>query len=176
MDENIYNKITNLVDKNIQAKIDSEMSRIHDAVNKDKETVELCLDMIQKNLVYKDIAQYGWGHRYILATPEMFFEDYLKEVESYRKGVKFTEYKKDSDNYLYYGVFQVNGERYYDMRYLLRKYEKDVKNTLDKLNLERDRLHEICNEYEEAVKSWPEVKKLVEDWNKKTEGEIIGNV
>lgn len=172
MEKSVTEKIRELADKTLREKIEAETKVVNDAAERDRQVIETCLEMIEKNLVYKDIEQIGWGHKYVLATADMFYEDYVKEPKnSWNRGIKLTEYKRGDDGYLYYGVFTVNGERYYDMRYLLRKYEKDVANTVKKLDAERDKLREIYDSYEEAVRSWPEVKKLVADWNRLNDGE-----
>lgn len=172
---NVKDRIMDLTEKNIQAQIEEKTKSVKESVEQDREKILKALDMIEKNLVYKDVkVDYGWGHKYVLATEEMFFLDYAEAPEScYDHGVIFTEFRNGSDDYIYKGVFTVNGKRYYDMRYLLQKYGDDVRNTQEKIRRISERLREIYIEYEASVKAWPDIKKLIKDWNDLQETEVI---
>ena len=164
MDNDIKNKIY----EKVQAQLDAKMAQAQEAARnqaeRDREKVEIAIEMISSRLVYKDIGGRGWGHKYVLATEEMFYEDYLKEPESiWQKGLKFNE--NDGEAW-YKGIFTVNGETYYDIHYILAKYQRDVYNVEEELKRRSDYVREIREKYDRAVRDWPEVKKVVEDWNK----------
>jgi len=161
MNKNIKEEIFKRMQENINKKMEIVKQQAQEQADEDKEKVEKAVEMISKRLVYKQIGKYYYDYKYILATEEMFYEDYLKESK-WDKGIKFYESEKDN---FYRGIFSVNGENYYDMRFLLNKYAEDVKKSVSTLEYQRDKLYEIKHQYESLVSKWPEIKKLISDWN-----------
>lgn len=151
---------------NMEQALEKKMRELSDAaqrqIDSDREKVKQALSYIDQNMVFKRVSQLGWPKKYQLATVEMFYEDYFKkEGCGWEKGVNF--YPEGERHYR--GVFSVNGEDYYDMRYLLERYEKDVKEVAEKATRWRDKVHEIQKELDEAVSAWPAIKKVIEHWN-----------
>lgn len=171
---NTMDRIKELTEANIKAQIETQTKLAEEAARRDEEKISKALEMIEKCLVYKDLSQPGWGHKYVLATADMFLQDYTNEPDDYyhgyyQRGVVFTDEKEGSDKYVYGGVFKVNGNRYYDIRYILNKYIEDVRKTAAKLEYEGQKIHDIQVEYEEAVKEWPKLKNMLLEWNQMIE-------
>ena len=74
-----------------------------------------------------------------LADEDMFFDDYNKETNWY-KGIYFPHDEK----YL----FRVNGEEYYDVRYLMQNYKEDF----EKYRKDLASLNRVFRELEEGYK------------------------
>ena len=69
----------------------------------------------------------------------MFFDDYNKETNLYR-GIYFPHDEKH--------LFRVNGEEYYDVRYLMQNYREDF----EKYRKDLERLSENFTKLEEGYK------------------------
>ena len=69
--------------------------------------------------------------KYVLVTEEMFFEDYNNKSEyGWQNGLSIKyEREKKWDEFI-----KVNGESYYDMRYILRNFEEKFDRLTDELN------------------------------------------
>ena len=160
----IIAKIKESAYENVNKKLEEERKKIENKVNNELKDVERCLQYINNKMVFK-IIKSNWSHigTYVLADENTFFEDYNREPKySFDKGIKFA----DSNSKSYESLFKVNGESYYDMRYIIRNYD-------EKFNVYSRRLsnlHEQFNKIEEAVndlkRQEPCIKKLIEQYKK----------
>ena len=93
----------------------------------------------------------------------MLINDYLTEPKnSYtRRGIAFEKFDAKEP---WKRVFVVNGEAYYDMRHILQRYEKDVMDERNRIIRYNDQLNEIINKFDELMKQYPLIKKMMEDW------------
>ena len=119
--DKIIAKIKESAYENVNKKLEEERKKVEDKINNELIDVERCLQYIQNKMVFK-IIKSSWSHTgiYVLADENTFFEDYSKEPKySFDKGIKFA----NSSSKPYEPLFNVNGEHYYDMRYIVRNYD-----------------------------------------------------
>lgn len=160
----IISKIKELAYENVNKKLEQERLETERKISQDLENVSKCLKYIENRMVFKIIKDSFYNpKKYVLATEEMFLEDYNKECgKYYEKGIKF----KNKNDKPYYPIFEVNGESYYEIENVIYKYNEDFELYKNKLNRLTDSFHEI----EEAVISLklkePMIKELLENYKK----------
>lgn len=155
-------ELRKIVESQIEAKRKQELDRIEKQINADIEIIDKALELINSHTLYKKVIE-GNNYVYKLATKEMFKADYLKETKfAWQKGIKFHE---DSfSERVNKGVIDVNGEKYYDIRYALNEYEKSVQNQERSLSYLNERIIEKKKEIELLHKEFPTLKKAIEEW------------
>lgn len=157
----IISKIKEQAYENVTKKIEEERKLTETKISREIDDVQKCLDMIEQNLVFKKTKNnYGRGGTYELATPELFFADYAKKTEySWDKGIKFKTGKP------YEPYFTVNGEDYYDTRYILQKWDDDWR----RFDREVTEIHKKYNELEEErqklLNEQKNIKKILIEYN-----------
>lgn len=159
-DKDIISKIKEMAYENVNKKIEEERKLTEEKINNELKMVSRCIDLINDNMVFKKTG--GYIKHYVLATPDMFFEDYSKEPNyKWKKGINFP------DNKHYYDpIFNVNGEAYYDVRYIIGRYAEDwgkLKTSFD--NLKRQMVN-FENEYKEMIATQRNVKEVIEEYNR----------
>ena len=159
--EKIIAKIKEAAYDNVNKKLEEERKKIEDKINHELEDVERCLQYIKNKMVFKIVGDRYKVKEYKLVDETMFFEDYSMEPQyNWNKGIKFPDTKSKP----YEPLFYVNGEGYYDMRYIIRHYEDKFETYSRRL----DDLREKFNELEEAAKNLkmqePYIKKLIEQY------------
>lgn len=158
---NTYEKILAKSEELIAERIRLENEQAQERANADREKIEKAIDLIKNNLLYKKVKKGYSGEQYVLATEDMFYEDYTSNTEYvWQRGITYTG-GKDNTDYIYSGVFKVNGERYYDIRYIIKEYENNLKKTSEKIKSYGDKLRDITDEYEKLVKEAPRIKALI---------------
>lgn len=161
----ILNKITETTNRQLQEKFNQKVQQAQEEIERYRAVVEEAIGLIRGNLMYKDTGR-GSYHHYEIATEEMFFQDFMSDPKyDWERGIKFTDAKQGSDNYVYHGVFKVNGHNYYDMRYLLDKYAKDVEAERDRICSYNDRLGEMIRAFDELVRQRPTIERLIKEWH-----------
>lgn len=159
----IISKIKEQAYENVNKKIEEERKRTENKISYELEHVSKCLKYITNKMVYKIIGNSWSAKEYVLADESMFLEDYNKEPKySFEKGIRF----RQDDAGKYESLFKVNGECYYDIRYIIRNYEERFNDYSRKLNKLRDEFNEIENAAERLKKQEPHIKKLIEQYNK----------
>lgn len=155
-------ELKTLVEAQIEAKKKQELERIERQLNADKEVIDKAIELINTHTLYKKIYE-GSHCVYKLATEEMFKNDYIAEPKnSWNKGIEF-----HVDNFterVNRGVIEVNGERYYDIRYALNNYEKNIDVLTSSLSYLEDKVREKKKELELMYKTFPSLKKAIEEW------------
>ena len=163
--EKIIAKIKEAAYENVNKKLEEERKLVENKITNELVDVERCLQYINNKMVYKIIGDRYRTKEYVLADESMFFEDYTSEVKyNWDKGIKFYDTSSKPTEPL----FKVNGESYYDMRYIIRNYEERFDLYSNKLNDLHDKFKEISEAAEELKKQEPHIKKLIEQY-KKTE-------
>lgn len=81
MSKEIVEKIKALAYENINKKLEKEREKTEKRIADDLADVEKALSYIANRLVYKTVSNSFCVSDYVLATEEMFFNDYNKEVE-----------------------------------------------------------------------------------------------
>ena len=164
MDDKIMERVMEITDKGLREKLEREVLDARRQAEKDREVVERAVRLIQANLMYKDEC-FGGRHHYVLATEEMFFQDFMKKPEyEWKRGIKFVDSDEEKKRVYLSGAFRVNGEAYYDMRYLLDKYTRDVENEMQEICSYTDRLRDIKQKFDDLVSQAPAIKRLIEQW------------
>ena len=137
--KDIISRIKEKAYENVNRKLEEERKKTEDKINNELVDVEKCLSYIKNRLVYKIIKENYRTTNYVLADEDMFFDDYNKETNWY-KGIYFPHDEK----YL----FRVNGEEYYDVRYLMQNYREDF----EKYRKDLASLNKVFRELEEGYK------------------------
>lgn len=158
--DDIISKIKEQAYENVNRKIEEEKKATEAKINEELDIVEEILIYIKNKLIFKTIGD-RWKCNYVLVTEEVFFEDYNKVPEySWQKGIEINHDKERT----YEPFIKINGEKYYDIRYITANYEEAFnryKNRLQNLN-------ESFGEIEEAAKKLkaeePAIKKLIEQY------------
>lgn len=161
--EKIIAKIKEAAYENVNKKLEEERKAVENKINNELTEVERCLQYIKNKMVFKIIGDRWAIKEYRLADENMFFEDYTKEVEwSWRRGIKFA----DSQSQPYQPLFTVNGEDYYDIRYIIRHYEETFTTYSSRLKDLSDRFNELEEMADQLKKQEPHIKKLIEKYKK----------
>ena len=161
--EKIIAKIKEAAYENVNKKLEEERRLVENRISNELTEVERCLQYIQNRLVYKIIKSGYSTKEYRLADENMFFEDYTKDAKyGWDKGIKFF----NANSKPYEPLFKVNGESYYDMRYIIRNYEEKFNDYSVRLNDLRERFYELSEMADNLKKQEPHIKKLIEQYKK----------
>ena len=159
--EKIIAKIKEAAYENVNHKLEEERKRVENKINHELVDVERCLQYINNKLVYKIIGDWYSTKEYRLADENIFFKDYTKEVKSdWNRGIKFYDISIKPTEPL----FKVNGESYYDIRYIIKNYEENFNWYAERLNSLRDRFTEISKAAQELKMQESHIKKLIEQY------------
>jgi hypothetical protein len=156
----IVDKIKSLAYENVNKKIEEEKKKTENKLNEEIDQVEKILKYINNKLLFKEIGE-RWNCNYKLVTEEIFFEDFNKEPEyDWKKGIKINfERKNKWDCFI-----EVNGERYYDIRYIIRNYEETFEFYNSGLELLRKSFNEIRDKAEELKMKEKAIKRLIQEY------------
>ena len=159
-----------IAQKMADEKLSKEKERVAEQIRNELDDVKKAVEMVRSGLCYKKVDRYG-VKRYLFATEEMLLHDYLTEPEnSYvGRGLRFSE---DATAHGY--IFVVNGIYYYDMRYLLNRYEEDVIKEKNRITGYNDRLDELIGGFKRLLEEHEAIKKMLEDWSKRQNCESEG--
>jgi hypothetical protein len=161
--EELEKDILHMAEKQIEEKRLTEIKRVSDQIDKEREGINTLLNMISERLIFKKIDDYT--RKYTIVTPEIFKEDYLSEPKDRysNKGISWNgEWNSGKNSYMH--VVMVNGIRYYDMRYILCKYEKDVENLRQRMSKAEDELRKVESQLEDTRYQYPVLVKMMKDW------------
>ena len=150
MNDNVADKIRKMAQKTAREKIEAEKKAVEESAVKDIADIETAIGLIQDRALFKKV-KVGQFHdtAYVLATEEMFLEDYTGPIGKYtRKGIVFYDREDQKRTHC---VFTVNGHSYYDMAFLVNTYESD----LEKIARRANRLYE---ELSDAEQEWSRLK------------------
>lgn len=160
--KDIISKIKEKAYDNVNKKLEEEKQKTEEKINSELDRVEEVLKYINNKLIFKEKGD-SWNCNYVLVTEEMFFDDYSKEGKySWENGIKI-KHKRERK---YDPFILVNGESYYDIRYLIRNYEETFNNYNTRLQNLRDNFREIERKVEELKKKEPLIKRLIEEYQK----------
>lgn len=118
--EKIVAKIKATAQENLNKKLEEQKKALERNIDYDMKNIERCLQYIKNKMVYKIIGDNIYSNKYVLADENTFLEDFNKEPKwSYKKGIRFF----NNESKPYDPLFEVNGESYYDMRFIIRNYK-----------------------------------------------------
>lgn len=159
-DKDIVSKIKEMAYENVNKKIEEERKLTEEKINNELQLVSRCIDLINDNMVFKVID--GYNKHYVLATPEMFFEDYSKEPKfDFKKGIKFYD-----DKHYYDPWFIVNDEKYYDVRYIIGRYAENWGKLKTSFDILKRQISIFENEWNEMLNDQKNVKEVIEEYNR----------
>lgn len=160
--KDIISKIKEKAYDNVNKKLEEERQKTEEKINSELGEVEEVLKYINNKLLFKKIRD-GWNCNYALVTEEIFFDDYTKEGEySWQKGIEI-RHKREKK---YDPFILVNGEIYYDIRYIIRNYQENFDYYNEKLQDLFSKFREIEDKAEELKKKEPLIKRLIEEYQK----------
>ena len=170
MGKNATDNLLGIAQKMADEKLGKERERVAEQIKNELDDVKKAVEMVRSGLCYKKVDHYG-VRRYLFATEEMLIHDYLTEPEnSYTsRGLRFSE---DATGHSY--IFVVNGIYYYDMRYILNRYEQDVTKEKNRITGYNDRLDELIRGFNRLLEEHEAIKRMLEDWSKRQNCESEG--
>lgn len=141
-----------------------EIENIKKRLEEDKEIIKRAIELVNTHTLYKQIDTGRFTYKYVLATEEILKADYLKEPEKYSsyKGIRFLNdnYQKPYNT----GILDVNGERYYDIHFVIEAYEKQINQKANALNSMFDKIRDLREEIEVLEKNFPSLKQAIIEW------------
>lgn len=150
----------------VNKKIEQKSEILEREANRDLELLNEAIEMVQSKVVYKKVERKYGGYDYVLATEEMICADYMNPPKyDWKKGIMF--YSENHSEYKYHGMFEINGESYYDMRYLLTSYAEDVREALKKAEGTVRILKEHLEKHKETLERLPKLKAMIMDWEQR---------
>lgn len=160
MNKDIISKIKEQAYENVNKKIEEERKETERKINSELEVVEEILQYIKNKLIFKKVGD-DWKHDYVLVTEEIFFEDYSGEPKNYwSKGIEIKHEREKKWDYF----IKVNGNYYYDVRYIIAGYEEDFKTLDNRLNSLREDFSKIEKAERSLLEQEPKIKKLIEQY------------
>lgn len=161
--KDVISKIKEKAYENVNKKIEEERKITETKIQNELETVQRCVEFIENHLVFKKV-----NNEYILATSEMFFEDYSKDAKySFNQGVKIKENRK-----YYEPWFSVNGENYYEIRYIIGRYQEDFSNLTRRADDMYKKIRDLKESWERLEKEQKSIKSLLEQYNNAVDKEL----
>lgn len=156
----IISKIKEQAYENVNKKLEEEKKATEAKINEELDVVEEILKYIKNKLIFKEIGD-SWNCNYVLVTEETFFKDYNKEPEySWKKGIKINHKRERK----YSPFIEVNGERYYDIRYIIANYQETFDGYKMRLQNLNDSFRKIKEQAKELKEKEPAIKKLIEEY------------
>lgn len=160
----VLEKIRKLTEKNLNEKRLAELGRLGETLQKEQKDVEIILTMIHDRLFFKKEDSYN-KYKYRVITEEEFLKDYTTEPKSQytSKGIRWNENWNNGKN-CYQAVVSVNGISYFDMRYIIWKYEQDINDCRRCATDLEERILEIEDQAKEIQAQYPAVVQMMQDW------------
>ena len=160
MDKEIISKIKEKAYENVNKKLEEERKETERKINSELEIVEEILKYIKNKLIFKKVGD-DWKHDYILVTEDIFFEDYSGEPKNYwGKGIEIRYNRERKWDWF----IKVNGNYYYDIRYIIASYESDFATLSKRLEELRMKFSEIERIERKLLEQEPKIKKLLEQY------------
>lgn len=169
-DKKTVDNLLDIAQKMADEKLSKEKRKVTEQIQSELSEVKKALEMVKTGLCYKIAEDGGWVKRYVYATEEMLVEDYLSGPRNAycRPGIAF---ETPDHSKPWATVFTVNGYRYYDMRYLLERYERDVYQEKERITRYNDSLQSMIDEFNRLVKEQSAIKKMLDDWTARQKGD-----
>lgn len=160
MNKEIISKIKEKAYENVNKKLEEERKETERKINSELEVVEEILKYIKNKLIFKKVGD-NWREDYVLVTEDVFFEDYNSEPEyNWRKGIEIKHKREKKWDYF----IDVNGNYYYDVRYIIASYEEEYKILERRLSDLRNDFSKIEEQERRLLALEPKIKKLLEQY------------
>ena len=152
-----------LAEAQIAEKQVKEIEAIKQRLDADKEMLKEALALVNSHTLYKREGDSRGRYKYVLATEEMLKADYLGEPKKYAyKGIKF-HYDSWEEKYNE-GIMEVNGHKYYDIRYTLNNYERLINEKASQVLYLNIKIRELKEDLERLHQNYQTLKQAVMDW------------
>ena len=152
-----------LVEAQIAEKQVKEIEAIKQRLDADKEVLKEAIALVNSHTLYKREGDSRSSYKYVLATEEMLKADYLGEPIAYaRKGINF-HYDAWNERYNK-GIMEVNGHKYYDIRYALNNYERLIEEKEARVLDLNGKIRELKEDLERLHEDYPTLKQAVMEW------------
>jgi hypothetical protein len=149
-----------LAEAQIAEKQVKEIEAIKQRLDADKELLKEAIALINSHTLYKRESD---SYKYVLATEEMLKADYLGEPQKYAyNGIKF--HYDDWQGKYNKGIMEVNGHKYYDIRYALNNYERLINEKESQVLHLNTKIRELKEDLERLHQNYPTLKQAVMDW------------
>lgn len=160
MNKEIISRIKEKVYENVNKKLEEERKKTERKINNELEVVEEILKYIKNKLIFKKVGD-NWKYNYVLVTENIFFEDYSSEPKNnWNKGVEINHKREKYWDYF----IKVNGNYYYDIRYIIANYKDDFETLDRRLNRLREDFSKIEEIEKNLLEQEPKIKKLIEQY------------
>lgn len=138
-------------------KFNEERKKLEDKSKEDLAILDKILKMVKDGFIYKTIGE-SWSKKYIVVTEDIVFEDYTNPPKGYNSG-KTGVFKQNASYYQIGDVLNiyVNGHVYYHAQDIFRRYEEELKKTMEKFEQER----EIISRKQDGLKALKELEPAV---------------
>ncbi len=160
--KDIISKIKEKAYENVNKKIEEEKKETERKINSEIDRVEEILKYINNKLLFKKIGNSYYSTNYTLVTEDIFFQDYSTEPKDSwcSKGVSINHERKNK----YECFIKVNGEQYYDVRYIMRDYEETYENARKRLQYLNDEFRKIEDYVKDLNNQELKIKTLLEKY------------
>lgn len=161
-----FDDLFNAAQKMADEKLEQEKAQAAERIKNELASLQKAIEMVRSGLCFVKQDCFGVT-KYVFATESMLVNDYLNEPKNayYNKGLRFHDGNNDNR------VFTVNGITYYDMRYLLDEYSKDVLKEKKRITRYNEQLDDIIRNFDKLVDESKAIKRMMEDWTAKHEKE-----
>lgn len=141
-----------------------EIEAIKKRLDADREVLKKAIELVNTHTLYRKVQVNYYGvYRYELVTEEILRNDYLGEPDKYAyKGIQF-HYDSWKEKYNR-GIITVNGHDYYDIRYVLQKYEDSIKDKQRKVDDLNSNIRDLKEELDALHKTFPSLKQVITEW------------
>lgn len=152
-----------LAEAQIAEKQVKEIEAIKKRLDADKEVLKEAIALVNSHTLYKREGDSRGRYKYVLATEEMLKADYLGEPDKYSyKGIRF-QYDDWSERYNK-AIMEVNGHKYYDIRYALNNYERLINEKESQVSYLNTKINELKEDLERLHQNYPTLKQAIMDW------------
>ena len=160
----IKEKLYKIAEENVNKKLETEMEKNKQRIEKEIEDVKFILELIEKRMLYKITGSWSEPKSFVLITKEIFLEDYSKERKyDWQEKLQVKKYDNWRDNYKLDIV--VNGERYNHIGCLMKEYRDELKKEQERVKEISIKLRESAKRYEELQEQEAIIKTFIEDYN-----------
>ena len=160
--KDIISKIKEKAYENVNKKIEEEKKETERKINNEIDRVEEILKYINNKMLFKKVGDSYYSSNYTLVTEDIFFQDYSNEPKEswYSKGVLINHERKNK----YDCFIKVNGEQYYDVRYIIRDYEETYERAQSRLQDLNEKFREIEDYVKDLNNQELKIKSLLEKY------------
>ena len=152
-----------LAEAQIAEKQVKEIEAIKKRLDADKEILKEAIALVNSHTLYKKEITSRGNYKYVLATEEMLKADYLGESKPYAyKGIKF--HYDDCPGRYNKGIMEVNGHDYYDIRWALNNYEKEIQEKESQISSLNEKIRKLKEDLEGLHEEFPTLKQAITDW------------